>query len=213
MSGADTEIVTVASLSDAVFEAAGEDQAPSHSIPRFDPETPPLNYDHLFATVSDSGDAPGTARRVLPKYTQPRLPRFSSSSRSPIDTGRCRNEYRSAPVAFGVQSGSRAGRNPHAPVFHDMAIPNFRLEDLAYGKLNLHTLKYPLKTVNGVFIGSIPSSGLVIIEDAVPLQHHWTNFSPMMEVGLEMVPSSPLFFSSYFSRINRVTSFFTLGWA
>lgn len=68
-----------------------------------------------------------------------------------------------------------------------MACPTFRLEDLAYAKIILHALKYPHQTVNGVLLGSPPSSDCVTIVDAVPLQHHWTNLTPMMEVGLELV--------------------------
>ena len=68
-----------------------------------------------------------------------------------------------------------------------MASPNFRLEDLAYAKIILHAFKYPHQTVNGVLLGSQPSPDCVTIVDAVPLQHHWTNLSPMMEVGLGMV--------------------------
>jgi hypothetical protein len=79
-----------------------------------------------------------------------------------------------------------------------MSSPNFRLEDLAYAKIILHALKHPHQTVNGVLLGSPPSSGCVIIVDAVPLQHHWTNLSPMMEVGLGLVRSvvltRPFFF-------------------
>jgi hypothetical protein len=84
-----------------------------------------------------------------------------------------------------VRGSGRGNPNPHGPVFH--AMPNFRLEDLAYGKLLLHALKYPHQTVNGVFIGSTQSPGVVVIKDAVPLQHHWTNLNPMMEVGLGLV--------------------------
>lgn len=63
----------------------------------------------------------------------------------------------------------------------------FRLNDLAYTKLVVHALKYPHKTVNGLLLGQHSSSdGFVDIVDAVPLQHHWTNLSPMMEVGLGM---------------------------
>jgi len=82
------------------------------------------------------------------------------------------------------------GNNPHTPgPIRGMASPNFRLEDLAYAKIILHALKYPHQTVNGVLLGSPHSSGCVTIVDAVPLQHHWTNLTPMMEVGLGMVRS------------------------
>ncbi|KAH9984921.1 hypothetical protein BJV77DRAFT_952251 [Russula vinacea] len=62
----------------------------------------------------------------------------------------------------------------------------FRLNDLAYTKLIVHALKYPHKTVNGLLLGQHSSDGFIDIVDAVPLQHHWTNLSPMMEIGLGM---------------------------
>jgi hypothetical protein len=76
-----------------------------------------------------------------------------------------------------------------------MSSPSFQLADLAYTKLILHALKYPHQTVNGVLLGAHSQSvgQTVDIVDAVPLQHHWTNLSPMMEVGLGLVRSlSPL---------------------
>lgn len=97
-------------------------------------------------------------------------------SRSRIQPGRAPN-------------GSPTG-NSHPPrPIRVMAGPTFRLENLAYAKIILHALKHPHQTVNGVLLGSPPSSGSVTIVDAVPLQHHWTNLSPMMEVGLGMVRS------------------------
>src|SRR6267142_1286571 len=106
-----------------------------------------------------------------------------------------RNQHAKTRVAaVTVRGTGRGGPNPRRPVFHAMANPNFRLEDLAYGKLILHALKYPHQTVNGVFIGSTQPSGVVVIEDAVPLQHHWTNLNPMMEVGLGLVRSAVLLF-------------------
>jgi hypothetical protein len=89
-----------------------------------------------------------------------------------------------------------AGRNTHSPNSHPngyqgMSAPNFCLDDLAYTKLIVHALKYPHKTVTGLLLGRRPSPDSPIeIVDAVPLQHHWTNLSPMMEVGLGMVRSS-----------------------
>jgi hypothetical protein len=85
---------------------------------------------------------------------------------------------------------------PSRSGFIGISSPNYHLEDLAYAKLILHALKYPHQTVNGVLLGHPPSSGIVVIVDAVPLQHHWTNLSPMMEVGLGMVRST--FFSRPF---------------
>ncbi|KAH9974934.1 hypothetical protein BGW80DRAFT_1204411 [Lactifluus volemus] len=67
-----------------------------------------------------------------------------------------------------------------------MSSPAFHLSNLAYTKLIFHALKYPHQTVNGVLIGSLSPSGTVEIVDAVPLQHHWTNLSPTMQIGLGM---------------------------
>jgi ER membrane protein complex subunit 8/9 len=68
-----------------------------------------------------------------------------------------------------------------------MASPTFHLADLAYAKLILHALKYPHQSVNGVLLGSSSAPDTVQVVDAVPLQHHWTSLSPMMEIGLGMV--------------------------
>ncbi|KAH9052796.1 UPF0172-domain-containing protein [Lactarius vividus] len=70
-----------------------------------------------------------------------------------------------------------------------MSSPSFQLADLAYTKLILHALKYPHQTVNGVLLGTPSQSAgkTVDIVDAVPLQHHWSNLSPAMEIGLGMV--------------------------
>ncbi|KAI9435175.1 UPF0172-domain-containing protein [Lactarius indigo] len=70
-----------------------------------------------------------------------------------------------------------------------MSSPSFQLADLAYTKLILHALKYPHQAVNGVLLGSLSESAgkTVDIVDAVPLQHHWSNLSPAMEIGLGMV--------------------------
>ncbi|KAH9966293.1 UPF0172-domain-containing protein [Russula compacta] len=68
-----------------------------------------------------------------------------------------------------------------------MASPLFRLTDLAYTKLILHALKYPHQTINGVLLGTQPTPNAPVdVVDAVPLQHHWTNLTPMTEVGLGM---------------------------
>src|SRR6266699_2963129 len=81
--------------------------------------------------------------------------------------------------------------NSHAGGYRGMSGPKFHLHDLAYTKVICHALKYPHKTVNGLLLGPHPAPDAPIdIVDAVPLQHHWTNLSPMMEVGLGMVRSS-----------------------
>ncbi|KAL7422424.1 hypothetical protein Q5752_003072 [Cryptotrichosporon argae] len=59
----------------------------------------------------------------------------------------------------------------------------------------LHAAKHHASTLNGVFLGvpsapsssSSSSSSSVQITHAVPLLHHYTSLSPMMEIGLEMV--------------------------
>jgi len=77
--------------------------------------------------------------------------------------------------------------NSHPGGYRGMSGPNFNLNDLAYTKVICHALKYPHKTVNGLLLGHRPAPEAPIdIVDAVPLQHHWTNLSPMMEVGLGM---------------------------
>jgi len=49
-----------------------------------------------------------------------------------------------------------------------------------------HASKHPHKSANGVLLGSSSSDGSVEIEDSIPLLHHWTSLSPMMEVGLDL---------------------------
>ena len=76
--------------------------------------------------------------------------------------------------------------------FRGISGPNFHLADLTYAKIIFHALKYPHQAVNGVLFGPTPTPGAPIsIVDAVPLQHYWTNLSPMMELGLGMVRSTP----------------------
>jgi hypothetical protein len=77
-----------------------------------------------------------------------------------------------------------------------MSSPSFQLADLAYAKIIFHALKHPHHTVNGVLLGAPAASGRTVdIFDAVPLQHHWANLSPMMEAGLGMVRSVFLWLS------------------
>jgi len=58
----------------------------------------------------------------------------------------------------------------------------------AYLKIFFHAAKHPHRPVNGVLLGR-SSSGAVAIEDAIPLLHHWTSLSPMMEIGLDLAQS------------------------
>ncbi|KAK7457088.1 hypothetical protein VKT23_010389 [Stygiomarasmius scandens] len=62
---------------------------------------------------------------------------------------------------------------------------SYTIQAPAYFKIFFHAAKHPHKQVNGVLLGASTPSG-VEIRDAVPLLHHWTSLSPMMEIGLEM---------------------------
>ena len=58
----------------------------------------------------------------------------------------------------------------------------------AYYKLFFHVAKHPHKSVNGVLLGTQDYPGSAVeITDAIPLLHHWTSLSPMMEIGLDLV--------------------------
>jgi hypothetical protein len=57
----------------------------------------------------------------------------------------------------------------------------------AYIKLFFHLSKHPHQRVNGVLIGKETPDGGVEAIDAIPLLHHWTSLSPMMEIGLDLV--------------------------
>ena len=68
----------------------------------------------------------------------------------------------------------------------------FTLTPLAYTLPLLHAARH-LSTVLGIFLGrsspspsSSSSASEIIIEDAIPLIHHYTSLSPMTEVALEM---------------------------
>ncbi|KAH0581084.1 Neighbor of COX4 [Termitomyces sp. J132] len=63
---------------------------------------------------------------------------------------------------------------------------SYTLSATTYFKIVFHAAKHPHKQINGVLLGK-KSAGDVIIEDAVPLLHHWTSLSPMMEIGLDLV--------------------------
>lgn len=56
----------------------------------------------------------------------------------------------------------------------------------AYIKLFFHIAKHPHQRANGVLIGKETPDGGVEATDAIPLLHHWTSLSPMMEIGLDL---------------------------
>ncbi|GFZ50911.1 hypothetical protein JCM24511_08669 [Saitozyma sp. JCM 24511] len=71
----------------------------------------------------------------------------------------------------------------------------YTLSPTAFAIPILHAARYSSSTVTGVLLGrtpatsSTPSSSKpeVVVEDAVPLLHHYTSLSAMMEVALDLV--------------------------
>jgi hypothetical protein len=63
----------------------------------------------------------------------------------------------------------------------------YSLSAQAYLKIFFHAAKHPQSSVNGVLLGKEEPSGKINIVDAIPLLHHWTSLSPMMEIGLDLV--------------------------
>jgi ER membrane protein complex subunit 8/9 len=70
-----------------------------------------------------------------------------------------------------------------------MSGQKYSVSDLAYLKIVLHASKHPHAVVNGVLVTQTAAlkSNEMLISDAIPLLHHWTNLSPMMELGLDLV--------------------------
>ncbi|PFH50510.1 hypothetical protein AMATHDRAFT_75589 [Amanita thiersii Skay4041] len=62
----------------------------------------------------------------------------------------------------------------------------YTLSNQAYLKVFFHAAKHPHRQVNGVLLGKTVNKDSIVIEDAIPLLHHWTSLSPMMEIGLDM---------------------------
>jgi len=67
-----------------------------------------------------------------------------------------------------------------------MTPPTVRILPTAYYKLYFHAAKHPHQPVNGVLLGKLVGSQIEV-QDAIPLLHHWTSLSPMMEIGLDLV--------------------------
>ncbi|KIK04114.1 hypothetical protein K443DRAFT_676246 [Laccaria amethystina LaAM-08-1] len=64
---------------------------------------------------------------------------------------------------------------------------SYTISAQAYYKIFFHAAKHPHRAVNGILVGKQTSSGgEVEISDAIPLLHHWTSLSPMMEIGLDL---------------------------
>nr|GAT60111.1 predicted protein [Mycena chlorophos] len=77
----------------------------------------------------------------------------------------------------------------------------------AYFKVVFHAAKYPHLPVNGVLLGK-EEAGQVSIVDAIPLLHHWTSLSPMMEIGLDLAgrhaESASLQLVGYYQACERI---------
>ena len=99
-----------------------------------------------------------------------------------------------------------------------MTTPTYTISAEAYYKLFFHTAKHPYQPVNGVLLGTQERSGeggksgtthgAVTIADAVPLLHHWTSLSPMMEIGLDLVRFLSPVVSCCDKRVNVLSIFF-----
>ncbi|TEB29211.1 UPF0172-domain-containing protein [Coprinellus micaceus] len=63
--------------------------------------------------------------------------------------------------------------------------PALTISAVAYYKLFFHAAKHPHQPVNGILLGKQKGNSIEV-EDAVPLLHHWTSLSPMMEIGLDL---------------------------
>ncbi|CAM0142472.1 hypothetical protein VKS41_002022 [Umbelopsis sp. WA50703] len=66
---------------------------------------------------------------------------------------------------------------------------NFTVHERAYALPLLHAARYPSSEVCGVLLADKASinSEKINITTAVPLFHHWTTLSPMLEVALQQV--------------------------
>ncbi|KAK0217114.1 hypothetical protein IW262DRAFT_1449534 [Armillaria fumosa] len=62
---------------------------------------------------------------------------------------------------------------------------SYVISSRAYFKIFFHAAKHPHQPVNGVLLGK-EEAGIVTIVDIIPLLHHWTSLSPMMEIGLDL---------------------------
>jgi hypothetical protein len=71
----------------------------------------------------------------------------------------------------------------------------YTLSPAAFAIPILHAARYSSSTVTGVLLGRAPATSSnpssskteVVVEDAVPLLHHYTSLSAMMEVALDLV--------------------------
>ncbi|KAJ8509103.1 hypothetical protein ONZ45_g8693 [Pleurotus djamor] len=81
---------------------------------------------------------------------------------------------------------------------------SYVISQKAYLKIFFHVAKHPHKQVNGVLLGSQGADSTVLIADAVPLLHHWTSLSPMMEIGLDLVRHFVMMLLGYYQACERL---------
>ena len=104
-----------------------------------------------------------------------------------ITVARMRNDKRDrAPINFPVACYSLLYHlQLDFPLFSPMA-PKVALSHQAYVGILLHTARHASETVNGVLLGSAWQDE-ISVQRTIPLLHHWTSLSPMMEIGLDLV--------------------------
>ncbi|PWN37214.1 UPF0172-domain-containing protein [Meira miltonrushii] len=61
-----------------------------------------------------------------------------------------------------------------------------KVSQTAYNTILLHCAKYPASATTGILIGTSGNEGTLVVS-AIPLQHHWNQLSPMVEVGLSLI--------------------------
>lgn len=65
---------------------------------------------------------------------------------------------------------------------------SYSITPTAYSLPILHAAAQPSSTVIGVLLSSSsPQDSKQVVDDAVPILHHYTSLSPMMEAGLSIV--------------------------
>ena len=96
--------------------------------------------------------------------------------------------FRQVLAEFGNPDKSEKLSNFFISTTYTTMSPTYTIDADAYYKIFFHVAKHPHKSVNGVLLGIQDHPGSAVeITDAIPLLHHWTSLSPMMEIGLDLV--------------------------
>lgn len=80
--------------------------------------------------------------------------------------------------------------------------PKVALSHQAYVGILLHAAKHAHQPVNGVLLGSAWQDE-ISVQRTIPLLHHWTSLSPMMEIGLDLVSKLQAFAYHSNQRVNE----------